>query len=371
MRQATLSGPRYDGAAHSTDLPFDIAVDDAANVYVTGRTFTGGAVWTAFTTIKYNSNGVQQWVNLYNGPHETAEARLIRIDSEGKPIAAGVRWGLSGSQGGTGYDFCTIKYNPATGDTLWIASYSGPGNDRDSVSAMVIDADDNIYITGGSYGSNDIYDDFCTLKYDPDGSELWVARYHDYIDIAKDLAVADNGCVVVTGNSNWKMHTIKYCPAGPVPPRPHALFTAAVNGSTVTCTNLSTDFSRSYWTFGDGGVSFAANPAHTYTTPGDYVIRLRVSDTAAYMDLHTRPVTISGSCCVPPVRGNVDNSPDNMVTMGDLTVLIDHLFISLNPLTCTDEGNVDVSADNMVTMGDLTVLIDHLFISLNPLPPCP
>jgi hypothetical protein len=59
------------------------------------------------------------------------------------------------------------------------------------------------------------------------------------------------------------------------------------------------------------------------------------------------------------------------VTMGDLTVLIDHLFITLTPLNCWVEGNVDLSPDYLVTMGDLTILIDHLFISLTPLPACP
>ena len=54
----------------------------------------------------------------------------------------------------------------------------------------------------------------------------------------------------------------------------------------------------------------------------------------------------------------------------DLTVLIDYLFITLQPLTCIDEGNLDFSADDAVTMGDLTVMIDHLFITLAPLAPC-
>ncbi len=80
---------------------------------------------------------------------------------------------------------------------------------------------------------------------------------------------------------------------------------------------------------------------------------------------------VSSGCCTGPSVGNVDGSPDDLITMGDLTVLIDHLFISLNPLACITEGNVDMSADGLVTMGDLTVLIDHLFISLNPLQSCP
>ncbi len=76
------------------------------------------------------------------------------------------------------------------------------------------------------------------------------------------------------------------------------------------------------------------------------------------------------ACCIGE-RGNVDGSSDNLVTMGDLTVMIDHLFITLTPLACPDEGNVDLSGDGLITMGDLTVLIDHLFISLTPLPACP
>ncbi len=74
-------------------------------------------------------------------------------------------------------------------------------------------------------------------------------------------------------------------------------------------------------------------------------------------------------CCVG-LTGNVDCAPDDLVTMGDLTVLIDNLFISLAPLCCAPEANCDASVDSEITMGDLTVLIDHLFISLAPLPPC-
>ncbi len=82
-------------------------------------------------------------------------------------------------------------------------------------------------------------------------------------------------------------------------------------------------------------------------------------------------VVVPGTCCTGPSRGNVDGSPDNLVTMSDLTEMISHLFILMHPARCNDEGNVDLSVDGMVTMSDLTVLIDHLFISLDPLPPCP
>ena len=84
----------------------------------------------------------------------------------------------------------------------------------------------------------------------------------------------------------------------------------------------------------------------------------------------------SSSCCTGTSVGNIDGSPDNLVSLGDLSALIDCLFISLNPPACIEEADVDLSGQpnpdaESVSLGDLTALIDHLFISLNPLPPCP
>ncbi len=106
---------------------------------------------------------------------------------------------------------------------------------------------------------------------------------------------------------------------------------------------------------------------------GDYTGKVTIFSNDPDTPTKDIPVTltVSTGCCSGPSVGNVDGSADNLVTMSDLTVLIDHLFISLGPLGCVAEGNTDSSADELVTMSDLTVLIDHLFISLNPLPACP
>ena len=74
-------------------------------------------------------------------------------------------------------------------------------------------------------------------------------------------------------------------------------------------------------------------------------------------------------CCVGNT-GNIDDDPQDMVSLGDLSALIDHLFISLSKLACPAEANLDDDPEN-VSLGDLTALIDHLFISLNPTKPCP
>jgi hypothetical protein len=83
-----------------------------------------------------------------------------------------------------------------------------------------------------------------------------------------------------------------------------------------------------------------------------------------------KQVEVHLSCC-QDTTGNVDCDPDDLVTLGDLSVLIDYLFITMAPLCCPEEANMDLSADGLVTMGDLTLLIDHLFQSLAPLPLCP
>ena len=57
--------------------------------------------------------------------------------------------------------------------------------------------------------------------------------------------------------------------------------------------------------------------------------------------------------------GDIDRSHE--VGLGDLTVLIDHLFVSFDPIEPPRVG--DLSGDCTVSLGDLTLMIDHLFVS--------
>jgi hypothetical protein len=63
---------------------------------------------------------------------------------------------------------------------------------------------------------------------------------------------------------------------------------------------------------------------------------------------------VGDACECMGTVGNVDCDPTQQVTMSDLTVLIDHLFISFAPLCNMDEADVDQVPP--VTMSDLTVL---------------
>ena len=70
---------------------------------------------------------------------------------------------------------------------------------------------------------------------------------------------------------------------------------------------------------------------------------------------------------VPAVCGDIDGSFDGVVSLGDLTRMIDCLFVTLRPLEYPELGNADGSSDGLVSLGDLTAMIDFMFISMEPL----
>ncbi|KAA3637562.1 MAG: hypothetical protein DWP97_00695 [Calditrichaeota bacterium] len=79
---------------------------------------------------------------------------------------------------------------------------------------------------------------------------------------------------------------------------------------------------------------------------------------------------LSGSCCLGD-RGNVDNSPDDIVDISDIVYLVNFMF-NLGPTpACPFEGNVDGSADEITDISDLVFLVQYSFNSGPPPPSCP
>lgn len=187
---------RYGRPGNSTDVPGDMAVDAAGNVYVTGSVGVSSP-WD-YATVKYDAAGNQLWAASYNGPLGSADAsRAIAVDAAGCVYVTGE----SVASWATGFDYLTIKYDP-NGNQLWIARFDG-GHGDDYGRGLVIDEDGNIYVTGNSAGQDDL-SNYATVKYDGNGSQLWVAHYdgprHAY-DAARALVLDGAGHVYVTGES--------------------------------------------------------------------------------------------------------------------------------------------------------------------------
>jgi len=207
----------YNGPGISNDAAYALKVDGTGNVYVTGES-SGSGTNGDYLTIKYDASGVEQWVARYNGSGNAYDrANSLAVDGVGNVYVTG----LSISSGSE-FDYATIKYDAAIDDTLWVRRYNGPGNDYDEATALVVDNAGNVYVTGGSWGSG-TDEDYATIKYDAaTGDTLWVRRYNGPAysdDWATALSVDDSGYVYVTGVS-WgsgtgkDYTTIKYSASG-------------------------------------------------------------------------------------------------------------------------------------------------------------
>jgi uncharacterized delta-60 repeat protein len=206
---------RYNGPGNDEDRANSVAVDSSGNVYVTGYSI-GTSTGDDYCTIKYNSSGVQQWALRYNGPGNAGDrATSVAADNSGNVYVTGRSTGS-----GTGYDYCTIKYN-SSGLASWVQRYNGPGNSTDLAESIAIDNSGNVYVTGYSTGSG-TSSDYCTIKYNSSGVQQWASRYNglgNNVDQAVSIEVDNSGYVYVTGRSmtsgtNVDYCTIKYNPSG-------------------------------------------------------------------------------------------------------------------------------------------------------------
>ena len=203
----------YGAVSSASNVPYSIKTDYEANVYVTGGSYFDTTGYD-YTTIKYDSSGVEQWVARYRNSGQDWANRVI-VDNSGNVYVTGY------SQGDTTYnDIATVKYN-SSGVQQWDARYNGTGNRGDSATDLKVDNYGNVYVCGASYGGDGTGYDYVTIKYNTLGVQQWAERYNgnnNWRDIAHSLAVDDSGNVYVTGESyvsgRINFATIKYSPSG-------------------------------------------------------------------------------------------------------------------------------------------------------------
>lgn len=191
-----------------------VKVDNLGYVYVSGYS-RGDTTYNDIATVKYNSSGVQQWVVRYNGPGNRGDSAIAMVvDNIGNVYVTGTSWGGAS----TGYDYITIKYN-SSGVQQWCSRYNGSGNGTDIANSIAVDSFGNVYITGYTWSGSPNYWDFATIKYNSAGIQQWVMKYQNGSqDWAYSLVLDNSGNVYVTGMTNpvlrFHFATIKYSPDG-------------------------------------------------------------------------------------------------------------------------------------------------------------
>lgn len=184
---------RYNGSGNLDDVPSGIQIDATGNVYVTGK--TSNTLDYDYLTIKYNSSGVQQWGTIFNGTQGDDKAMALELDASNNVIVTG------SSYNGTYFDYVTVKYN-STGVEQWHTPHTGINGDNKAV-ALAIDVLGNTYVTGTS--SNGMTDNITTIKYTSGGTEEWLVNFDGSAtgnDVPTDIVIDGLGAVIVVGETN-------------------------------------------------------------------------------------------------------------------------------------------------------------------------
>ena len=159
--------------------------------------------------LKYNRSGYLQWAKTTGGiAGDDDRAVDVVVNRRGYIFVGGF---ITQSTGGKNWR--TVKYKP-NGDTAWQATYKGSAQLDDEPTAMAIDVDRNVYVTGfeGTDQNNHAFKDAVTLKYLPDGTQEWVMPFNmQYEETGVDVAARRSGVVVaVKGIDEAGEYTVGY-----------------------------------------------------------------------------------------------------------------------------------------------------------------
>ncbi len=196
----------------SEDISTALFVDRFGNAYLAGLSSTRQYPQDDdYATVRYDANGVEQWVARYNGEGSAFDETIgLFLEKSGRVKVIGKTGRQSAGYG-------VVTYSP-NGDELAVANFAGPFYDIDDiVNPTAFDSLGNIYVTGTAFDSI-TRTNFYTVKFDPLGNKLWEAYYNgsgNSWDRPTGLAIDQLGNVYVTGSSegvgeNFDFVTVKY-----------------------------------------------------------------------------------------------------------------------------------------------------------------
>ncbi len=145
-------------------------------------------------TLSTNGQTQQAWVARYNNgiPNGNHQGAKIALDNFGNIYVIGFSQNASSNLG-----YVTVKYAP-NGTKLWAARYDATNYPSATPAGLVMDNSNNVVVTGSAQ----------TVKYDLNGNQLWTAPY-----AGSALAADTNGNVYITGFSTT-FGTVKLSPTG-------------------------------------------------------------------------------------------------------------------------------------------------------------
>jgi len=150
----------YDSFANHYDVPYSLAVDDSANVFIAG-TSEDNSYNDEYLVVKYNPSGIQQWVSRFVGvAYHNDWLRKIILDKNGNCYITGYT-----CYNGVNSRRCTIVKYSNDGVLSWVQHYNSYNNGTDVSNDITLDSLGNVYIVGNGYRINSPYSDIISIKY--------------------------------------------------------------------------------------------------------------------------------------------------------------------------------------------------------------
>lgn len=163
-----------------------LSVDAFGNIIVTGyaRTFSSNPVEVGLLTLKYDNNGNLLWDKLISGTWAFAVRSIV--DPSGNIYVTGRAWQYTAT-----YDFVTVKYAP-DGTQLWFDTFDQNGGFH-TPTGMDLDKSNNLFITGGGQSGGLI-----TVMYNSAGVRQWVREHSG--SAGRNIKADNNGGIFITGS---------------------------------------------------------------------------------------------------------------------------------------------------------------------------
>jgi len=204
----------FNGNASGIDFGTSIKADFHNNVYISGATTQSNSLLD-FLIIKYDENGTLQWSNTYNHINLNDVSNKINLFDNIVVVAGGAQ--VTANE----WEYAITEFDANSGNYLGVSVTNSSGTGIDNIKDLTIDQNGFLYVTGGIINSNNGYN-YYTMKLDTSLNVLWSATYNgnsNLDDIANSVDVDYAGNVYVTGSSNTTNQgknwiTIKYNSAG-------------------------------------------------------------------------------------------------------------------------------------------------------------
>ena len=182
----------FTSAGNNHETVNDMFVDQQGNVFVTGSQKGFTLSQSEALTVKYNSQGVQQWIQNYIAPNNNgAFGRAIHVDAAGNVYVTGENAIISGGAN----EMLVIKYNSG-GTQLWSYRFQYVQNFYCGGFDIITDASGNVYVTGEyGNGGNNIF----LAKFNSNGALVGQTFYNVESEGGRKIAMNGAGKIIVAG----------------------------------------------------------------------------------------------------------------------------------------------------------------------------